>query len=318
MIHKIIALGLILINVNLFGQTNELEKFRKEITLFVNYDNDEIDSLPKSIETSKRLVKNYQNAFLNFIKNSDSRNLDNLMKNSTDNKTSKTTIGNNKYFLGISRKGPFINGDYYSITIDGLSDYKLWQYVSIYIQPVSIDTSKYVIYYCHLNGKGIYHIKELSSNKILFQSEGLTSNAPIKKFAKIDDKHILIIEDLGDDGERALVINTELYNWKAIKGFYDKAILDNSTDTSKATLSQKRLYLKFSETGTINARYGKDFLKKYEIDYDETTQTLSYKKYNKNKSEVKTIRAKWDHNLFEIDDYFIGQDLDDLGLPNTR
>lgn len=314
MIRKIFALGLILINLNLFGQTNELENFRKEITLFVNYDIGKIDSLPKSNKTSKRLVKNYQNAFLNFIKNNDSKNLDNLKKNSIENKTSHT-IGNNKYFFRSSGKSPFINSEYYSITIYGLNDYELPNFVSIYIQPFSIDTAKYVIYYCNLNGKGIYYIKELSSNKILFQSEGLTSNAPIKKFTKIDTKHILIIEDLGDNGERALVINTELNNWRAIKGFYGKAFLDNSTDYSKMTKTQKRLYLNFSETGTINARYGKAFLKKYEIDYDETTKTISYKKYNIKKSEVKTISATWENNLFKIDDYFLGQDLDDLGLP---
>lgn len=311
MIHKIIALGLILINLNLFGQTNELEKFREEITVFVNYDLGKIDSLPKSIKTSKRLAKNYQNAFLNFVTNSDSKNLDNLIKNSIDNKTNHI-IGNNEYFFRSSRKGPFINGDYYSITMYGLYHYALHGFVSIYIQPVSIDTSKYVIYYCNLNGKGTYHIKELSSNKILFQSEGLTSNAPIKKFAKIDNKHILIIEDLGDNGERALVINTKLNNWKAIKGFYGKAFLDNSTDYSKTTETQKRLFFKFSETGTINARYGKNFLKEYEIDYDETTKTISYKRYNKNGSQVKTIKATWENNLFKIDDYYIGQDINDL------
>jgi hypothetical protein len=314
MINKIIALVPILININIFGQTNELEKFREEITLFVNYDQGKIDSLHKSIKTSKRLFKNYQNAFLNFVKNSDSKNLDNLIKNSIDNKTNHI-IRNNKYYFRSSRKGPLINGDYYSITIHGLYDYASYSFVSIYIQPVSIDTTKYVIYYCNLNGKGIYHIKELSSNKILFQTEGLTSNAPIKKFTKIDNKHILIIEDMGDNGERALVINTKLYNWKAIKGFYGKAFLDNSTDYSKITKTQKRLYFKFSETGTINARYGKDFLKKYEIDYDETTKTISYKIYNKNASKVKTISAKWENNLFKIDDYFIGQDIDDLGSP---
>lgn len=316
---KILIIGLILICLKSFGQVKELENFRKEITTFVNYDNGKIDSLPKSPETSEQLIKNYENAFLDFIKNKNSKNLDNLKKNSIDNKTSHI-IGNRNYFFHSLRKDPFNkslenNVNYHQITFYGLYDYKLSNFVSFYIQPFLIDNSDYVVYYYTLNGKGTYYIKNVKSNKIMFESQGLTSYAPIKKIKKIDKNHILIVEDLGDNGERALVINTELKKWKAIEAFYGKAFFDNSTDYTKTTEIQKRVYFNFTATRTINAIYGRGFLKKYEIDFDENTKTISYKKPNKKDNEIKVIEAKWKNNLFNIDDYYIGQDVHDKDLP---
>lgn len=315
---KILIIGLILLCLKSFGQVKELEKLRKEITTFVNYDNGKIDSLPISPETSEQLKKNYETAFLDFIKNKDSKNLDNLKKNSIDNKTSHI-IGNRNYFFHSLRRDPFNksleNNVNYQVAFYGLYDYKLSNFVSFYIQPFLLDTSEYIVYYCKLNGKGIYYIKDEKSNKIIFQSEGLTSYAPIKKIKKIDNNHILIVEDMGDNGERALVINTEFKKWKATEAFYGKAFFDNSTDYTKTTEIQKRVYFKFASTKTINSLYGSGFFKKYEIDFDEKTKTISYKKPNKKDNEIKVIEAKWENNLFNIDDYYIGQDVYDKNLP---
>ena len=316
--NKILIIGLLLVCLKSFAQVKELETFRKEITAFVNYDNKKIDSLPKSPETSEYLTKNYEGAFLDFIKNKDSKNLNNLKKNSIDNRTSHI-IGNNNYFFSSLIKDPLNksleNNVNYQISFYGLYDYQLSNFVSFYIQPFLVDTSKYLIYYCKLNGKGTYYIKDEENNKIIFQSEGLTSNVPIKKLTKIDKNHILIIEDLGDNGERALVVNTQLKEWRTISAFNGKAFFDNSTDYSKTTEIQKRIYFKFAETKTINSLYSKSFLKKYEIDFDEKTKTISYKRYNQKESEIKIIAAKWEDNLFKIDDYYIGQDINDEDIP---
>ena len=298
---KILIIGFVLVCLKSLGQVKELEKFRKEITTFVNYDNGKIDSLPISPETSEKLTKNYVNAFLDFIKNKDSKNLDNLKKNSFNNKTSYI-IGNYNYFFNSLKRDYLINSVenniIYQVTFYGLYDYKLSNFVSFYIQHFLIQTSEYVIYYCKLNGKGTYYIKEVNNNKLVFQNEGQTSNAPIKKITRIDKKHILIIEDMGDNGERALVVNTELKEWKTINAFNGKAFYENSDDFSKTTEIQKRKYFRFAETKTINRLYGKSFLKKYEIDFDEKTKTISYKRYNQNESEIKVITAKWENNLF--------------------
>lgn len=284
----------------------------------MKYDNGKIDSLPKSMETSIQLRKNYETAFLAFMNSRDSKNLDNLKKNSIDNKTSHI-IGDNSYFFSSLRRDPFIkspeNNVNYHITIYPLYDYKLSNFVSFYIQPFNIGKDEYVVYYCKLNGKGTYYIKEVQSNKIVFQSEGLTTEAPIKKMAKIDHNHLLIIEDLGDNGQRAMVINTKPDQWKAIHAFNGKAFMNNSSDYSRKTDIQKRIYLNFAATRTIINMYGEGFLKKYELDFNETTKTISYKKYNKKDSDIAEIKAKWENNLFKMDDYYIGQDLDDRSLP---
>ena len=80
MTNKFLTIVFVLFQLNSSGQINELEKFRKEITLFVKYDNGKIDSLPKSMETSIQLRKNYETAFLAFMNSRDSKNLDQLIK----------------------------------------------------------------------------------------------------------------------------------------------------------------------------------------------------------------------------------------------
>lgn len=318
MINKVLTIAFVLIKISSFGQVNELEKFRKEITLFVNYDNGKIDSLPKSPENSIRLKKNYEAAFLAFINHKDSKNLDNLKKNSIDNKTSNI-IGNNNYFFRSLRKDPFIksleNNVNYYITLYPLYDYELSNFVSFYIQPFIIGTTEYVVYYCKLNGKGTYYIKDVNRNIILYKSEGLTSNAPIKKFTQIDKNHLLIVEDVGYNGERALVINTKLNKWTVINAFKGKSFGSNSADYTKKTETQNRTYLKFAESKTLISKYSIGFIRSYEIDFNEKTKTISYKKYNKKESDILEIKAKWENGLFKIDDYYLGEDLDDTDEP---
>lgn len=318
---KILIIGLMLLCLKSFGQVKELEKFRKEIITFVDYDNGKTGSLPKSGATSEQLTKNYEEAFLDFIKNKDSKNLDNLKKNSINNK-SDYIIGGINYSFYSFKRDPFNksleNNADYRITFYGLYDYQLSNFVSFFIQPFLIDSSEYIIYYRKLNGKGTYYIKDEKSNKIVFQSEGLTSDAPIKKFKKIDKNHILIVEDLGYNGERALVINTALKEWKAISGFYGKSFFDDDADYSKTTEAQQRVYLKMAATKTINTLYGKSFLNRYEIDFDEKTKTISYKKYKPKEGESTAVMAKWENNQFKIDDYYFGQHLQDKDLPMPR
>ena len=303
MLKRNLTVVFILIALNSFAQVKELEKFRAEISLFVNYDRGKIDSLPKSIEATERLKKNYETAFIEFIKNKNSRNLDDLKKNSIDNKTSNI-IGNNSYFFSTLRKDytkkSLDNNVNYSITLYPLYDYGLPDFVSVFIQPFIIDSREYVVYYCKLNANGIYYIKDTKSNDIVFKSVGLTSNAVVKDIKKIDDSHLIVIEDLGDNGERALVLETKQKKWNTIKGFYGKEFTDH-LDYTKTTENQKRYYFTFAETRHITTIYGISFLKKYEMQYDITTKILSYIRYNKNESECKTIKAKWENNLFKIE-----------------
>ncbi len=318
MLNKIITAGFILLKLNAVGQVNELEKFRKDITIFVNYDNGKIDSLPKSAETTKRLKNNYEQSFMAFIKHKDSKNLDSLKKNSIDNKTS-FIIGNNNYSFSSLRKNPFVksldNNVNYSITLYPIYDYDLPNFVSFFIQPFTINNTEYVSYYCKLKGKGTYYIKDVNSNQVVFQAEAFTSNAPIKKLISIDNNHLLVVEDMEKDGERAYVISTRKDKWEVINAFKGKAFKDNSTDYTIKTTMPNRTYLRFAVSKSTLSMYGESFLKKYEISFNESTKMISYKKYNKVESETIEIKAKWENNSFSMDDYYIGEDLDVSEMP---
>lgn len=318
MLNKIITAGFILLKLNAVGQVNELEKFRKDITTFVNYDNGKIDSLPKSAETTKRLKNNYEQSFMAFVKHKDSKNLDSLKKHSIDNKTS-FIIGNNNYSFSSLRKNPFVksldNNVNYSITLYPLYDYHLPNFVSFFIQPFTINNTEYVSYYCKLKGKGTYFIKDVNTNQVVFQAEALTSNAPIKKLIRFDNNHLLVVEDMEKDGERAYVISTQKDKWEALKAFKGKAFKDNSTDYTIKTNMPNRTYLRFAISKSTLSMYGESFLKKYEISFNENTKMISYKKYNKVESETIEIKAKWENNSFSMDDYYIGEDLDVSEMP---
>ena len=132
---------------------------------------------------------------------------------------------------------------------------------------------------------------------------------------QIDNNHLLVVEDLEKDGERAFVINTKKDKWEAIKAFKGKAFKDNSTDYTTKSTMPNRTYLKFAISKSTLSMYGESFLKKYEISFNESTKMISYKKYNKVESETIEIKAKWENNSFSMDDYYIGEDLDVSEMP---
>ncbi len=319
--NSILIIGFLLLHLSSFAQVNELEKIRKELTLFVSYDNDKVDSLPKSAATTLRLKHNLENAFLAFVLHKDSKDLEGLKKNSIDNKTDYI-IGNHNYFFGNQRRNVFLktldNNVNYCITFYGVYDYQLSNFVSIYIQPFTVGAKEYIVYYYKLNGAGVYYIKDAATNSIVFKSEAFTSNAAILQFHQIDGKHLLLVEDMGYKGQRAIVVNSEPATWQAIHAFNGTSFPENATDYTQKMGKGKHTYFRFAESKTVISLYGPGFLKKYEIQFDEGSKMISYKRYNKNESGIKTIQAKWENNMFNIDDYYIGQDLEDKDLPIPR
>jgi hypothetical protein len=316
----ILLTSLLVISLHSSAQVNELEKFRKETTAFLNYDNGKIDAIPKNPSNTARLKVNLEKAFLDFVLNKNSKDLEDLKKNSIYNK-SDYIIGNNNYYFTNERrdiyKKALENNVNYCITFYGLYDYRLSNFVSFYIQPFNVDAKEFVVYYYKLNGTGTYYIKDVATNSIVFKSEALTSDAAILKFSKLDQTHSLLVEDMGDNGQRALVVNTASKTWTIAKAFKGNAFENNSTDYSKMSNKGSRSYLIFAANKNIKTHYGFNFLKKYEIQFDEATKTISYKQYSKNEKDIKMIQAKWQSGSFTIDDYYIGKDVltEDLPVP---
>lgn len=301
-----------------FSQVSELQSFRKALTVFVRYDNNKIDTIQKNEENTIRLKKEYEKCFLDFILHKHSNTLDTIKKYSIDNKTS-FIIENNNYFFSTQRRNmldrSLDNNTNFYIGFYGLYDYHLPNFVSFYIQPFTIGTNDVVVYYVKLNGTGTYYIKDIKTNMIIFNSNAQTSNAPIKQIYQIDQNHLLMIEDMGNHGERALVVNTENKIWKTDLGFSGNAFVNDPDDYTKKTAAPARTYLRFATSHTMQTLYGESFLKKYQISFDEKSKTVSYKKHNQNESEMKLISAIWDGKQFRIDDYYLGADLDDRPLP---
>lgn len=315
---NIFTFALLFSSLTSFAQVNELENFRKELTAFVNYDNGKTDSLPRSFATAQKLRKNMEDAFLAFVLHKDSKDLETLKKAAAHGGSSYT-FDKYSYFFSEGRRDMYNkskeNNINYQITFYGLYDYKLPNFVSMYIQPFRVGTKDYVIYYYKLSGEGKYYIKDAETNKVIFSKEALTSDAAILKFEKIDDKHSLLLEDMGYNGQRALVVNTESKPWKMLNAFSGRSLGDAPADYSLKYRPGNHPYLRFAENKSIVSMYGENFLKKYEINFDGATKTISYKQYDKDEKNVKTIQAKWEYNLFKIDDYYIGLDLNGGDVP---
>jgi hypothetical protein len=300
------------------AQVDELQRFRKAVTIFVNYDNGKIDSLPKTTANSALLKGNLEKAFMDFVMNKNSKDLVDLKKNSINNRTDYI-IGNTNYTFQEQRRDRMQrsaeNNINFCIEFYGLYDYRLSNFVSFYIQPFKAGGKDYVVYYYKLNGAGLYYIKDVALNEIVYKGEAFTSVAAIITFSKIDKTHFLLLEDMGDQGQRALVLDAADKKWKIAGAFSGKGFTDSNGSYQNLSSKASRQYLRFAETKTIKSLYGEGFLKKYEIKFDEATQTISYKQYHKNEDEVKTIQAKWENGHFRIDDYYIGSHLNDQDLP---
>lgn len=318
MVRKILILTCIIVSSSAYSQVKELEFLRSSIYRFTQYDNGKTDSIPKNKENTKMLKTALDRAWMNFILHKDSKNLDALKRDGINNRSSYT-IGDHNYFLSellldITNRKPE-NNSYYSIGFYGIYDYGLPNFVYTYIQPFIIDGKELVVYYFKLNGAGTYYIKEVASNKIIFKSEALTSNVPIIALQVIDSKHYLIVEDMGNDGKRALVIDITSGAWKSMKAFKGKSFPQPTGDYTKKVDSGARYYLRFAENKHMITGYGESFLKKFELQFNSASKTISYKKYRQVESEAPVVKAVWKDNCFVIDDYYLGEDMNDNPIP---
>jgi hypothetical protein len=172
-----------------------------------------------------------------------------------------------------------------------------------------------VIYYFKLNGSGNYFIKDIATNKIIFKSPALTSNAPVVSLQTIDDKYYLLVEEMENNGQRALVIENNNGVWQHVKAFKGKSFQNELGPYAEKTSKGMRNYLRFAENKNMVSIYGSGFFKKYEIQFDEKNKTISYKQYGINETETREVKSVWKNNCFEIDDYYIGEHLNDGPMP---
>jgi hypothetical protein len=311
-----ITLLLIIINLNLFAQENELKEFKKELVFFISYDNNKIDTLQKTeLNTEKYKIK-LETSFKKFCTNPDSKNLDNLKLKGI--KSGSTYSFGNETYSFHEQKRDYLNKEIenninYCISFYGIYDYKLSNFISIYIQPFKLDSKDYIIYYYKLNGKGKYYVKDENSNKIIFESDALTSNAPILKIEKVESNNYLLIENMQNLGQRAFIVKNENTKWTSISAFKGQSIDMKTFVTKKETNSRK--YLWIANNKNMTSRFGEGYDEKPLILFDSKTKKISYNTYSKTSKEVKEFSAVWKNSTFTIDDYFIGKDYGNDQMP---
>lgn len=300
------------------AQTNELELLRHSIYRFIDYDRGKTDSIAKNKENSERLKAELDLAWMNFVLHKNSISLEALKKEGKNNTTSYS-IGAHSYFFHEFKRNQLnpslLNNVNYNITLYGVYDYGLPNFVSIHIQPFIINHKELVAYFYSLNGIGTYQIKDIESNKIIFKSEAITSGNPIQDLFSLDDQHLLIIENMGKNGKRAMVIASNNEVAKPINGFKGKVLTETNNEFKLSEKIVNHKYLWFCEGKYLNGLYGEGFLKQYEINFNDKNKTISYKKYDKEKDGGVLIQADWKNNQFVIDDYYLGKDLNDEPLP---
>ena len=310
---------LCLLNFALSAQENELEHFRKELVTFLNYDTEKTGSLPKTDLNTYTLKKSMQDAFLAFVFHKESKDLKSLKKNGKTDGHQNYWYDKFSYSFSEQKRNRTLksneNNLNFCIEFSGIYDYKLSNFVSIYIQQFHLGQENYVVYYYKLNSKGKYFIKNIKNNKVIYSDEANTSNAPIRFINNIDKEYILLLEDMGNDGQRALVLKRAKDTLESIQAFSGKSFLSNSNDYSEKSFEEKRKYLRLASTKTILSNLGFVEATKNLIIYDETLKTISYSISKDNKN---IVTSKWNKNKFEVDDYYLGEHFPDNNLPHPE
>lgn len=299
-----------------FSQVTELEAFRKNLTRWVWYDQGKIDSIPKTTANTIRLKKAAEASFLQFVLHPDSKNLDSLKAHAKQGGGSYY-FDQYSYFFSNRRRIPtersLENNVDYAISLYGLYDYTLPNFVSLVIQPFTVDGVSYAVYYYSTNRQGTYYIKDVQKNTIVYTGTVPTDNMPIQQFSRIDNHHVILVENMADQGQRALVLNTAKATWIPSDAFKGKAFPDNATDFSKKVMKEKRRYLWLAANSSLIANYESRYLT---LAFDEGSKTLSYLQLtDRSGNNTKKIEAKWQNSQFLIDDYYLGEHLHDEPLP---
>ncbi len=315
---KNLIILLITINtLNSFSQINELDNFRQKLTDFINHDTSKYE---KSESYTQNLKLELDNSFREFVLLKD---FSSIIETKTFEELKKRANNNSLNYLysffelrrDYNNKTAKNNVNYY-IGFFNLYDYDSPNIVSIYIQPHSIGNEHYMIYYYKMNNKGTYFIKNTSNNEIVYEDYALTSNAPILKFDKIDNKHYLIVEDLYDNGQRGVLVKVENNKWKSINGFKGKSLNIETLDYKLTNdLNKTRKYLWIASNRKITANYRDRSFYLSWISFDEKSKLISYKLFNKIEKDRKVKNAMWKNSFFVIDDYYIGVDFGDGDLP---
>lgn len=298
------------------AQVNELEEFKKELTVSVFFESGRIDTIAKSEANTLRLRKRAHDAFLKFVMHPNSNNLDSL-KSKAKNKGSvywynvySYNFYSNKYYFDQFRNNPEVQNPVHQITFSGLYNLGQPDFISMFIEEFNIRGRQYAVHYYNSSKNGMYYIKDVAENIIVFENNLFSPGAPVYRIDALDEHHLLLIEDLQHRGQRAIVLNTDGDVWTITDAFRGKGFVNDDENYDSKIFREKRTYLKLASTKTLGTSYGMGFAVNNRLSFDKSTLTLSYKtvKSDATNDEV-PVSSVWKNNMFVIDDYYVGEKL---------
>jgi len=306
---KRFLIGLFLgLSLACFAQETELENYRVAMNAFVKFDLAKKEQSEAIKHQKDSLFRNMETAFLAFALHKESHKIEAL-------KPVVKQIGKGLHCHEMLRNYSLKtkeNNTNIMVSFHGVYDYALPNFVSIYIQNFNCNKEEFVLYYYKLNGKGTYFVKQIKKNKLVFQSEAFTSNPALLNLHAIDDKHLLLIEDMEDLGQRAFVVKKNKQQWDAILAFKGLGFPKGTNSFSKATkmqFSERRNYLHLAGNSSISSHYG--YNRASYVEFDPKSKTISYAK----NWEKEKITAVWQSDFFEISDFYLGTYMADEPVP---
>jgi len=266
-----------LLDTNLYAQATELENFQKQLNAYINFTLGKKGALPLNAANQVKFRKKVDETFKTFVLHKDSYGYDKYVVVKNDEKTK---------FLRLDDR------------------------VTVYITHFLINKKTYVVYSYTSVSKRNYYIKENESNRVVY--EGNSTTYLIDNLYPIDDKHFLLIEKNGDfnSSRSAVVLLVNAPRWTKIKAFEGKAFGQVPADYFNKKFVKRRTEFQlvcemdftFSAPADVNS-----------IFFDPATKTISYKQYAENK-KFKLVTAKWENDVFVIDDYNVEENLPAGGI----
>ena len=280
--RKLSVLVLLFFTLGMHSQEQEFENFKKEFNFYIDFTIGKFDSLPVNQANQTKFTKKVDEAFKQFVLHPKSHEYEKLVI--------AKGVENTKL-----------------IRLDGRGE--------ITITTFNTNNKTYIVYGYTSQPKKNYVIKDVENNKIVY--EGNTNNYVIDGIYAIDATHFLLVQRDGDyhtSRSAVVLLLTEKQTWKQTQSFSGMAFGQVPGDYFNKKFVKKRTYFQLECEIDFTMNKPSDINK---ITFDANTKTISYKQYYETKKPV-IITAKWENNLFTIDDYNVNENLRENSLAVPR
>lgn len=264
----------------ILAQEKEIETFKKDLNLYIDLLLERVDSVPLNKANQEKFMRKADQSFKTFALARNSQQYEKLVQD--------RNLPNRK-FSNLDKR------------------------IELYVVDFTANNKNYVAYSYVSYAKQNYLIKDVAANSIVYEANAITPY--VENIIGIDSTHVLLIERTGDrhTSKQAAVFLTSGKTWKMIPAFRGQAFGQVPGQYNKKAFVKQRNYFQLDCEMEVLMSAPEDANK---IFYDKKTKTISYKKYS-GKRNFKSIEAKWENNMFVIDDHDVAEDFEGLDSPVT-